>query len=225
MFNRFSVMRVSLIIFALTVISVTAGCYDSSDGDAHYIRFPVNDINEIATRSGVEIDRQVTSDGNGSLAVDTNEPVTVGLFNLRENDFDNMRLVYRARLRTEDVKASGDARGIAYIELKALFPDGEELVSRGPRVPPSGTTNWTTAETILYVDKGGNPEQVELNLVVDGSGKAWIDDVVLESRPLRIDYLFWGHAVVWIVLIIYIYNLLTKQKRLRKELTSVKSGS
>lgn len=225
MIDRFSVMRVSLIIFAFTVLYVTAGCYDSTGGDTHYIRFPVNDINEIATRSGVEIDRQVTSDGNGSLAVATQEPVTIALFNLSENDFDNTRLVYRARLRTEDVKASGDARGIAYIELKALFPDGEELVSRGPRVPPSGTTDWTTAETILYVDKGGSPEQVELNLVVGGSGKAWIDDVVLESRPLRIDYLFWGHAVVWIVLIIYIYNLLTKQKRLRKELKSVESGS
>lgn len=218
-------MRVSIIIFALTAMSVTAGCYDSSDVDTRFIRFPVSDSNEVITRSGVEIDREITSDGDGSLAVDTPEPVTIELFKLTENDFDNMRLVYRARLRTEDLKGAGEARGIAYLELKALFPDGEELVSRGPRIPPSGTTDWTTAETILYVDKGGIPEQVELNLVVDGSGRAWIDDVVLESRPLRIDYLFWGHAVVWIVLIIYIYNLLAKQNRLKKELTSAKSGS
>ncbi len=224
MHDQTSMIRVSLFIFAVTALSILAGCYDSSDRDAHYIRFPVSDINEIITRRGAEIDSEITSDGNGSLTVDTQEPVTIGLFNLPENDFDNTRLVYRARLRTQDLKAVDGARGIAFIEMKALFPDGEELISRGPRIPPAGTTDWATAETVLYIDKGGNPENVTLNLVVEGSGKVWIDDVVVESRPLRLDYLFWGHAVVWIILIIYIYNLIGKQKRLRKELESVKAG-
>ncbi len=65
------------------------------------------------------------------------------------------------------------------------------------------------------------PESVTLALVVDGKGKVWIDDVMLVTQPLRLDYLFWGHAVVWIVLIIYIYYLLDKQKRLKLELQAL----
>ncbi len=73
------------------------------------------------------------------------------------------------------------------------------------------------------MDKGGKPEKILLGLVVDGKGKVWIDDVALDSRPLRIDYLFWGHAVVWIILILYIYNLIGKQRRIKKELASLET--
>jgi hypothetical protein len=138
---------------------------------------------------------------------------------------EHARAAYKAMLRTEGLTAEGDSRGIAYLEMKLRYPGGEEIVSRGPAVPPTGTTGWTPAETVIYSDKRAAPESVTLSLVVDGRGKVWIDDVMLAAQPLRLDYLFWGHAVVWIVLIIYIYYLLGKQRRLRGELAALGKGT
>jgi len=85
-------------------------------------------------------------------------------------------------------------------------------------VPISGTTEWRTAETVLYLDKGTAPERIRLNLIVEGEGTVWLDSVVLEAIPLRLNYLFWGYVVVLLVLMIYIYDLLRKNRQLKKEL-------
>lgn len=218
-------MRKNSLILILAVLTLVSGCYGSPEGGTVNLRFPVSDIDQLSTRTGVEIDREISSDGNGSLMLQTELLETVELFEIENPGLNNTRVVYRAMIRTEGLTGDGDMRGIAYLEMKALFPGGEELVSHGPRIPPTGTTDWTPVETVLYVDKGVNPEKVLLSLVVDGKGKVWIDDVALDSRPLRIDYLFWGHAVVWIILILYIYNLIGKQRRIRKELASLKTGA
>ena len=211
-------------LFILGFLTLAAGCYGSPDGGTVNLRFPVSDIDELSTRTGVEIDREVSSDGNGSLMIQTDTPETVELFEIEDPGLNNTRAVYRAMIRTEGLAGDGDMRGIAYLEMKVLFPGGEELVSHGPRIPPTGTTDWTPAEAVLYVDKGVNPEKVLLGLVVEGKGKVWIDDLALDSRPLRIDYLFWGHSVVWIILILYIYNLIGKQRSIKKELASLMTG-
>ncbi len=193
-----------------------------SFADESVIELPIIDTAQIITQTGVEIDRSNEANGGESLLIDAAEPMTVELFELHEQDFSNKRLTYKAQLRSKDLTATEDSRGISYLELLAKFPDGEELVSRGPRVPISGTQDWTAANAVLYVDKGGAPESVKLNLVVEGRGKVWLDSVKLEAIPLRLDYLFWGHIVVWVVLIIYIYSLLRKNRQLKRELETVK---
>ena len=185
------------------------------------IQFPITNINEIITQSGVEIDKDTSKDGSESLLVNSTEPTTIELFELKNEDFGNKRLTYKAQMRSQDLVDTEDSRGISYIELLAKFPDGDAIVSRGPRVPISGTTDWSYAKTVLYIDKATAPESVKLNLVVEGQGKVWIDDIKLEVIPLRINYLFWGHVVVWLVLIIYIYSLLRKNRQLKKQLETV----
>lgn len=205
----------------LLIISICGGLSNKSFAQAETeLVFPISSVQELITQSGVEIDREITADNNGSLLINTEKPIKVELFELDEN-FKNKRLTYKAQIRSEDLTGTNELRGISYIELVAIFPDGEELISRGPRVPISGTTDWRTAETVLYIDKGGTPENVKLNLIVEGQGKVWLDAVKLESIPLRLNYLFWGHIVVWVVLIIYIYDLLRKNRQLKKELEAV----
>lgn len=217
-------MRTYLLLTALTVLSLGAGCYETSETGTNMIRYPVDNMDGLVTQTGVEIDGEITADGNGSLAVETDSPLTVELYRVRDIDLDNTRVVYKARLKTQDLAGSDDMKGIAYLEMKATFPDGEELVARGPRIPPSGTTDWGPGDAILYIDKGESPREIELNMVVDGTGKVWVDDIVLEYRPLRLDYLFWGHAVVWGILIIYIIHLLSKQRKLKREMEALKAA-
>lgn len=207
------------IYLILFIFSISGGLSNKSLAQVETeLVFPISSLQELITQSGVEIDNEITTDNNGSLLINTDKAIKVELFELDKQNFKNKRLTYKAQIRSEDLTGTDDLRGISYIELVAVFPDGEELISRGPRVPISGTIDWRPAETVLYVDKGNAPKNVKLNLIVEGQGKVWIDAVKLETIPLRLNYLFWGHIVVWIVLIIYIYDLLRKNRELKKEL-------
>jgi len=49
----------------------------------------------------------------------------------------------------------------------------------------SGTTDWTTEETPFFLQKGENPDNIKLNLVMNGTGTAWIDDIRLLKGALQ----------------------------------------
>ena len=86
---------------------------------------------------------------------------------------------YQARLRTEDVQ------GQVYLEMWCHFPDKGEFFSRSVDTPLTGSTEWTTEETPFSLKKGENPDFVKLNLVFDGTGTVWIDDIRLLKAPLE----------------------------------------
>ena len=175
-----------------------------------------------AAPEGALIDKQISSDGDGSFSIISKGKSVVTLYTLENPEIGNTRAVFRAMLKTEDLESTGSgSNGIAYLEMRVQLPDGSELVSRGPRMPPSGTSDWSAAETFIYLDSGQHPASVSLNLVVDGAGRVWIDDLSFRTRPLRLGYLFWGHIVVWVLLILYIIDLLRKNRRLRSEIDSL----
>jgi hypothetical protein len=138
----------------------------------------VSDLSGVLTRSGVELDTQVTSDGDGSIKIRADGPTTVRLFEVEGIDVDNARLVYRARLRTEE------ARGQVYLEMWCRFPGSGEFFSRALDSPISGSTEWVSQETPFFLEKDQKPDLVKLNLVIDGAGTVWVDEVVLaRSAP------------------------------------------
>jgi hypothetical protein len=141
--------------------------------------FPVDNLEGITTKSGVEIDKAVSSDGKGSLKITATEPTVVRLFEVGDIDVENARLIYRAKVRTENVD------GKVYLEMWCNFPGKGEFFSRGLQTPLTGTTDWTSEETPFFLQKGENPDNVKLNLVIDGKGTAWIDDVRLKKGPLK----------------------------------------
>lgn len=142
-------------------------------------RFTLDDTQGLITRSGVEIDKQISSDGNGSLRIEAAGLTTKRLFETGDMDIDNARLIYQAKVRTEDVE------GKVYLEMWCHFPGKGEFFSKGLMTPLTGTTEWTTLETPFLLKKGENPDNVKLNLVVDGHGTAWIDDIQLLKGPLE----------------------------------------
>lgn len=141
--------------------------------------FPVDSLEGLITRSGVELDEAISSDGQGSLRISVEEPTVVRLFETGDIDVDNARLLYQARLRTENIE------GRVFLEMWCHFPGRGEFFSRGLENALSGSTDWTSAETVFFLKEGENPDNVKLNLVIDGKGTAWIDDVHLSKGPLR----------------------------------------
>jgi len=135
--------------------------------------FSLDSMDGIITQSGVEIDKEISSDGNGSLRIEATEPVTVRLFETGDIDIEDARLIYQARVRTENVE------GHVYLEMWCHFPGRGEFFSRGLMTPLTGTTDWATQETPFFLKVGENPDNVKLNLAIDGQGTVWIDDIRL----------------------------------------------
>ena len=142
-------------------------------------RFALDDTEGLITQSGVCIDKAISSDGNGSLRIDAAAPTTVRLFETGDVDVENARLIYQAKVRTENVQ------GQVYLEMWCHFPGKGEFFSKGLTTPLTGTAAWTTVETPFFLKKGENPDNIKLNLVIDGKGTAWIDDIRLLKGILR----------------------------------------
>ena len=136
-------------------------------------RNPIRDLSGVLTRSGLEVDTEVTSDGNGSIKIVAPEPVTVRLFEVDPIDVEDARLLYRARLRAEGV------RGRVYLEMWCRFPGSGEFFSRALASPLSGSTEWVSQETPFLLGKDQRPDLIRLNVVIEGSGTVWVDEVEL----------------------------------------------
>lgn len=141
--------------------------------------FPLDSTEGVLTQSGVTIDRQISSDGNGSLRIETIETTTVRLFETGDIDIEDARLIYQARVRTENVE------GQVYLEMWCHIAGVGDAFSRGLATPLTGTTEWTTEEIPFFLKKGENPDNVKLNLVINGKGTVWIDDIRLLKGPLK----------------------------------------
>jgi hypothetical protein len=141
--------------------------------------YSLDNMEGLVSQSGIRIDKAISSDGNGSLRIDATKSMTIRLFETGDINIENARLIYRANVRTEDVD------GQAYLEMICRFPDKGEFFSKGIETPLSGTTEWTTVETPFFLKDGENPDNVKLNLVVEGTGTVWIDEVrLLKGAPI-----------------------------------------
>jgi hypothetical protein len=141
--------------------------------------FPVDNLDGVISKSEVELDKEVSSDGKGSLKIVALEPTVINLYEVRDIDIENARLMYQAKVRTENID------GQVYLEMWCHFPGRGEYFSRGLQSPLTGTKDWITVETPFFMRKGEKPDYVKLNLVINGKGTAWIDDIRLIKGPLK----------------------------------------
>ena len=133
----------------------------------------------VITRNNVAIDEEIKVQGKGSLRISAPVSTVVELFEKNDVDASDVKLVYSARLRTEDLK------GKAYLEMLIFYPDGSKNFSRSLKTALSGTSEWTAESVSFPLKKGLKPEAVKLNLVIDGTGTVWVDDVRLLRTPLQ----------------------------------------
>jgi len=162
-----------LLVGAVLSMAGFISCSPSVRPEEILFEDPINDLSGVLTRSGVELDTQITSDGNGSIKIIASSPTTVRLFEVGGIDIEDARLVYRARLRTEEVQ------GQVYLEMWCRFPGTGEFFSRALDSPISGSTGWISQETPFFLEKGQKPDLIKLNVVIDGSGTVWVDEVAL----------------------------------------------
>ena len=125
----------------------------------------------------VEVDTKVKVEGKASLKITTQSPTTVCLGEVEGPDIENAKLIYSAKVKT-------DLEGTAFLELWAHVGGGQYF-SRGMNDVVGQKTEWKTIQTPFLLQKGQKPEKVTLNLVINGKGTVWIDDIVLSKEPLN----------------------------------------
>lgn len=125
----------------------------------------------------IECDANVKVEGAASLKIVAEWPTTVCLGEVSGLDIENAKLVYSAQVKTE-------LEGSAFLELWAHVGGGQYF-SRGMNDVAGQTNDWKTIQTPFMFQAGQKPEKVTLNLVIQGKGTVWIDDVVLSRQPLE----------------------------------------
>lgn len=170
-----SVWSAVAVLTVLGPLLLTAGCGGKKVTEKMIRDLPITSLTGVLTRTGVDFDEDVTSDGNGSLRVVTPGATTVRLFEIEKPDVENARLIYRAKIRTKEVD------GDVYLEMWCRFRGKGEFFSKGIHSPLRGTTEWTSQEVYFVLEKGQKPDLIKLNLVVGGSGTVWVDEVALAA--------------------------------------------
>ena len=141
--------------------------------------YPLDSMEGVLTKINVELDKSVSADGNGSLKIHSQESGTIRLFETGPISIENCLLFYSAKIRSENLE------GKAFLEMWCSIAGRGEFFSRGLDQPISGTTEWTTVQTPFRLETGQIPSNLKLNLVIEGLGTVWIDDIRLFSSPLN----------------------------------------
>jgi hypothetical protein len=125
----------------------------------------------------VQPDATVKAEGKGSIKITTLWPTVVCIGEVSALNIENAKLVYSAKVKS-------DLDGTAFLEMWVTVAGGQYF-SKGTNDVASQKTDWKTIQTPFMLEKGQKPEKVVLNLVINGKGTVWIDDIVLSKAPLK----------------------------------------
>jgi hypothetical protein len=162
------------IAWAMLVVALgNLACQSSPKPEQVIYTNSLDSAESVLSASGTSLDAATSHDGKGSIRIDSNGPVTIRLAEVEPEAAENAVLIYRAHLRTENLS------GKAFLEMWCSIPGKGEFFSRALHAPVSGTTDWVSQETPFFLEKGQRAQTAKLNVVVDGPGTVWVDDVML----------------------------------------------
>jgi hypothetical protein len=138
-------------------------------------KLSLDDVSSIGLR--ISSDSVVKTEGNGSVKIETAWPTTVCLGEVAGLDVEDAKLVFKAKVRS-------DLDGSAFLEMWVQVGDGQYF-SKGVNDSVKAESDWKIIQTPFMFQKGQRPEKVTLNLVINGKGTIWIDDIVLSKEPLK----------------------------------------
>ncbi len=162
-------MKLTLSIFALLALVASPAYTDDLK------KLNLDDASTIGMT--IQTDTQVKAEGKGSIKISTQWPTTVCLGEVANLKIENAKLLYKAKVKS-------DLDGSAFLEMWAHVGGGQYF-SRGMNDVVSRKTDWKTIQTPFLFQKGQIADKVTLNLVIDGKGTVWIDDIVLSKEPLK----------------------------------------
>src|SRR5439155_22038013 len=104
---------------ALVVSLAMSACTSSRTAPASPVElkhFSLDSLEGVRATTGVSFDAQISSDGKGSLRIDTSQPLTVPLFEVNDLSIENAALIYQASWQPQYPVVN------AYVEMRLLSP-------------------------------------------------------------------------------------------------------
>jgi hypothetical protein len=139
-------------------------------------RLALDDASSLGTT--VSTDVTVKQEGNGSIRISTVWPTTICLGEVQELNVENAQIIYRAKVKSEKLQ------GTAFLEMWCHVSGGQYF-SRGVNSVVSGTMEWRILQTPFFLQPGQRAKKVTLNIVINGKGTVWVDDVHLLKESLK----------------------------------------
>jgi len=163
------VLRVYIFFALLSFASVSGQATELT-------RLSLDDITSLGTT--LNQDPEVKVEGSGSIKISTLWPTTICLGEVQELDVENAQIIYRAKVKSEKLE------GTAFLEMWCHVGGGQ-YYSRGMNSVVGGTMDWRTLQTPFFLQPGQSVKKATLNVVINGKGTIWIDDVHLLKEPLQ----------------------------------------
>ena len=139
-------------------------------------KLTLDDASSLGTT--VSTDSTVKQEGNGSIRISTVWPTTICLGEVQELDVENAKIIYGAKVKSDGLE------GHAFLEIWCHVGGGQYF-SRGLNSVVTGTMDWRTLQTAFFLQPGQIAEKATLNIVINGKGTVWVDDVHLLKKPLK----------------------------------------
>ncbi|MFO8061698.1 MAG: hypothetical protein R6U31_02095 [bacterium] len=131
--------------------------------------------NSVINESGnIHFTGEPSFDSDGSCMLSADTSAVFSLFTVHNIDVENTAIVYSAMVKTENLK------GRCYLEMWCFFPDKGRYFSRGLDNALTGNNDWTKITTPFFLKEGENPDSIHLNIVTQGSGTVYIDNITLQ---------------------------------------------
>ena len=173
-------MKTYLIISLFSLVQIFLfNCTKDQPQTTQELKFySADDLSHVINLSRVSVDSLIFAEGTASLKIVATEPMLVKLYETGGLDLDNCRIIYQAKLKTLNLQ------GDAYLEMWCHFPGKGDFFSRALQSKLSGDNDWSSHETSFMLRKGESPDNVKLDLAINGTGTVWIDDIRLIKVPL-----------------------------------------
>ena len=120
----------------------------------------------------------MSQDGGGSLRVQTSQGGRLRLYRLADLGPVQGEVAFTGFLRSSGLS------GRAVLEMWCRPAEGEAAFVRGYGSAVTGNSEWAPQE-VRFSNPGlcRNPVSIELNVLIEGAGTVWIDDLRVWSVP------------------------------------------
>ncbi len=166
------------LIVSLCVLTLFGACSKSEKNNV--IReYPLNNQDYVIVSENVFFDKDISSDNHGSLRIEAEKPTIIPIIKVTDLKIDNTRLIFSAKIRTQQII------GQVYLEMICNLPEQNSLSATAQATLLSGSSDWKEQAASIDLQKNQVPDSLILNLVINGRGLVWIDDIKLSSAPLN----------------------------------------
>lgn len=162
---------------AAALLAAVGGC--GPGGSRTLASWPLDDLQGLLDTDGLSADATLSADGRASIRVDADRARVVRLVEFTPPPgLENRLLVARARMRPVL------RNGRAYLQMWVRVPGRDEQPGRDLKLAYARTRDFADAGAQVRLEKGMAPDRVRIDLVIEGIGKVWLDDLRLLAEPL-----------------------------------------